>query len=183
MAIIQSEKMNSEQFTIKTVHPDEWKTLLDISRQTFIEAYGKDTNAADLQLYVSQNITASILKQQLNNPKIRFFFLKNESDVIAYAKLRWDRPHEHFQETSAIELEHLYTKKVYWGKGYGSQLLDHCVEFAKAQGFAWLWLLVWHENAAAIRFYQRHGFKQFGFQHFTFGTEITNDWIMKKELR
>ncbi len=174
--------MNANQFTIKTVNPDDWPLLLDISRQTFVEAYAKDTDAADMNLYLSQDLTASIMQQQLQQPTTRFFFLQNEEEVMAYAKLRWDRPHEHFNGTAAIELERLYTRKAHWGKGLGSQLLAHCLAFAKRHQFEWMWLLVWHKNEAGIRFYQRHGFEHFGFKKFKFGTDVTNDWVMKRRV-
>ncbi len=43
--------------------------------------------------------------------------------------------------------------------GLGTQLLQHAVNHAKAMGFARITLLTDRTNEAAIRFYQRYGFR------------------------
>ena len=44
------------------------------------------------------------------------------------------------------------------GGGSGSKLLSAAIDFARAQGCARITLLTDHDNAAAQRFYGRHGF-------------------------
>jgi ribosomal protein S18 acetylase RimI-like enzyme len=44
------------------------------------------------------------------------------------------------------------------GKGYGSALLAFCEAFAMAEGYGSVRLDAFSENAAALRFYERHGY-------------------------
>jgi ribosomal protein S18 acetylase RimI-like enzyme len=45
------------------------------------------------------------------------------------------------------------------GKGLGTRLLRHAVDYARANGFARITLLTDRTNDRAIRFYQRQGFR------------------------
>ncbi len=58
----------------------------------------------------------------------------------------------------AAWLEDVIIHPDYRGNGLGSRLLGYVVEAARAEGFVRLSLLADHENAGAIRFYERHGF-------------------------
>lgn len=44
------------------------------------------------------------------------------------------------------------------GRGHGRQLIEHVIDWARAQGLARLTLLVDHDNTAALSFYARLGF-------------------------
>lgn len=168
--------------TIKRINPTDWEKLLSLSRQTFTEAYGAVTQETDLQLYLQRNFTPEKIEAQLAHPQMQFFAIEQDGEWIGYAKLRWDRPHEHFAATKAMELERLYLVKSYWNSGLGSMLLDYCLNYTQQHDFEWIWLLVWNANTAAIRFYERWGFEHFGFQSFEYGNIITNDWLMKRRV-
>lgn len=52
--------------------------------------------------------------------------------------------------------------KEYWNQGIGSQLLEAILDFAKANSFEVLDLQVRHDNARAIRLYEKYGFEKIG---------------------
>jgi GNAT superfamily N-acetyltransferase len=58
-----------------------------------------------------------------------------------------------------VLLEDLVVQPAHRGKGVGSALLRHAIDFAKANGFARITLLTDRVNEAAMRFYARHGFQ------------------------
>lgn len=157
--------------------------LSQLSIQTFKEAYGGMTTTEDMASYLRTSFSLEKITADMENPAIFFFFIRDDAGLPAgYIKLRWDRPHPHFKEQPAIELERLYVLKAYWGQGLGAKAMEAIFDFAKQQNYAWIWLLVWWKNEGAIRFYRRYGFEKFGEMPFDFAGEITNDWVMKKRL-
>ena len=46
------------------------------------------------------------------------------------------------------------------GRGVGGMLIEHAIAFARAEGYARLTLMTDGDNAAARRFYERHGFSR-----------------------
>lgn len=157
--------------------------LRQLSIQTFREAYGAMTTAEDMAKYLDSSFNRPRLREEMNNPAIRFFLIRDQKGSVAgYIKLRWDRPHPHFEEQAVVELERLYVLKAYWGQGLGAKAMEAIFDYSKQQDYTWIWLLVWWKNEAAIRFYRRFGFEKFGEMPFDFAGEITNDWVMKKRL-
>ena len=55
-------------------------------------------------------------------------------------------------------------EKAYWGLGIGDALTAACIACAKAAGYTQLELGVYRDNLAAIRLYEKHGFKAYGVQ-------------------
>lgn len=52
--------------------------------------------------------------------------------------------------------------KEYWNRGIGSQLLEAILDFARVHSFEVLDLQVRHDNARAIRLYEKYGFEKIG---------------------
>ncbi len=57
-----------------------------------------------------------------------------------------------------ILLEDLVVHKTYQGKGYGSQLLEHAIDFAKQKNFLRITLLTDRPELRSQNFFKRHGF-------------------------
>ena len=55
-------------------------------------------------------------------------------------------------------------EKAYWRLGIGDALTAACIECAKAAGYTQLELGVYRDNPAAIRLYEKHGFRAYGVQ-------------------
>ncbi len=58
----------------------------------------------------------------------------------------------------AALLEDLIMKNGYRGRGAGTELLRHAIDFARTNGFSRITVLTDAVNEKAIRFYARHGF-------------------------
>src|SRR6266704_6342597 len=57
-------------------------------------------------------------------------------------------------------LEDLVVHKEYQGKGYGSRLLQHAIDFAKQKNFLRITLLTDRPENLAQEFFRRHGFHE-----------------------
>jgi ribosomal protein S18 acetylase RimI-like enzyme len=56
------------------------------------------------------------------------------------------------------------------------------IESAAATGAAGMWLGVNSENARAIRFYEKSGFRRVGTKSFQLGSTVEHDFVMEREL-
>lgn len=149
------------------------------------EAFGPPLNPAErVDAYIQSAITEPILTAELADPRAQFFLLDaDDSTPVGYAKLRrgapprrMPRPHR----TNAVEIQRIYLLNAQVGQGQGQRLMNHCLDWARQQNYAAVWLGVWERNERALRFYQTMGFARFGFHYFWFGPERQRDfWLMK----
>jgi GNAT superfamily N-acetyltransferase len=97
------------------------------------------------------------LKLIIEKPQIgRIFVVREGNEVLGMVNL--------LVTVSTAEggfvlvLEDLIIKAGYRGKGFGTALLRHAIDFAKENGFIRITLLTDRMNETAIRFYGKHGF-------------------------
>ena len=168
-------------FTPKIKDVDQLKTFATLS---FRQAYPSDSDqdVTNMNKYCSQNFKTALFEADLVDKRCIYFVLKEKENWLGYAKLRWDRSHPDLGNEKNIELQRLYVLDSAKGKGVGSDLTKHCIDFAKTKGYHWLWLVVYNKNKKAIRFYQKFGFKKFGVALFQFGDTMEKDDAMRLEL-
>lgn len=87
----------------------------------------------------------------------RIFVARKGGDVIGMVNLLFTISTA--QGGFVLLLEDLVVKPAHRGRGTGSALLKHAVEFARENGFSRITLLTDRVNEQAIRFYERHGFQ------------------------
>ena len=63
-------------------------------------------------------------------------------------------------ENKILELKRMFVLPEYQGKGYGSQLLKHAIDYAKEQKYNSICLDTRNELATAQHLYKKYGFKQ-----------------------
>jgi diamine N-acetyltransferase len=61
-------------------------------------------------------------------------------------------------------------------------VLNRCINYAREEGFASVWLTVWEHNTRALALYQKLGFKVLGSEDFILGQDVQLDYIMEKVL-
>ena len=101
------------------------------------------------------------LRQIIGNPEIgRILILRDENFLIGMVSLL-------FTVSTALGgrvaiLEDLIVHPSARGKGVGSDLIRHAVDFARTNGCFRITLLTDCTNSEAIRFYRKHGFTPSG---------------------
>lgn len=73
-------------------------------------------------------------------------------------------------------------KKEYKHQRIGTQLFQKALDLAKSQQKNSIWLGVWENNIAALKFYNKLGFEQIGEHVFQLGDDSQRDLIMQKSL-
>lgn len=82
----------------------------------------------------------------------------------------------------SAELSKCYVHPDHHGLGAAAELMHASIESAAAAGSAGIWLGVNSENARAIRFYEKSGFRRIGTKSFRLGSTVENDLVMERAL-
>ena len=77
-----------------------------------------------------------------------------------------------------LKLNRLYLRQHAWGQGLGTQLMERALAAGRQDHHDVLWLSVWDQNPAAVRFYERWGFRTVGTELFVVGEDRSTDLLM-----
>ncbi|MEM1259176.1 MAG: GNAT family N-acetyltransferase [Bacteroidota bacterium] len=157
--------------------------LQELSITTFTQAFESQNNPKDFHAYVTEVFSEGQLLSELNDPNTSFYFVTNRGTSVGYFKTNIFDAQSELQEPNGMELERIYVKSLFQGKGVGLKILSFVEALAQKEGKAYLWLGVWEHNPKAIRFYERHGFVKFDTHSFYIGNDKQTDWLLKKELK
>lgn len=149
---------------------------------TFYEAYFEQDESSDLADYVVESFSPAQVKSEFNDTNSTFFIAELNGKAVGYAKLRENSAVGCLKNENAVELHRIYILELAKGKGVGGALLNRCLETARAKGYETIWLGVWEENLAAIRFYEKKGFVKAGELQFPYGETVGTNYVMKMEL-
>ena len=157
-------------------------SLAELSRDTFIAAFGPENTRADMDLYVAENLSDKKLLDELNDTANIFLLLYCGEELAGYSKIRPGTEKGYEMEAPALEIARIYVHRNFQNQGLGAVLLKHILDHSRSHNFRTLWLGVWEYNFAAIRFYERWGFTKFGSHKFVLGTDEQTDILMKLPL-
>ena len=171
-----------KNLTFEKCRWDDFEVLIDISRETFIEAYEKTNNPDDFKIYIDSAFAYQHMKSEFDHPNSDFYFIHLNKTLAGYVRLNENDAQSEPFGGNALELSRIYLLKDFQGQSIGSYTLDKIINLAKEKRKSWLWLSVWQLNESAVRFYERHGFKKFDTQIFYVGNDRQIDWLMKLDL-
>ena len=81
-----------------------------------------------------------------------------------------------------MEIQRIYARNQWIGKGIGAALMKACLVEAQGYGVEAVWLGVWERNPKAIAFYERWGFEKIGEHIFVVGADRQRDHVMSKRM-
>jgi diamine N-acetyltransferase len=177
----KSEAKRAE-LTIRRAGAEDAKLLSALGTVTFYEAYFEQDTAEDMAGYLAEAFSIGALEAELADPKATFYIAFLGGSGVGYAKLLRGSTAEGLTGEKPIELKRIYLVERVWGTGAGTQLLEHCMAAARAEGHDTIWLGVWEENKRGIRFYRKHGFEKVGTITFPYGNTVGINQVMERRL-
>jgi ribosomal protein S18 acetylase RimI-like enzyme len=171
-----------EPVTLEPCTLADLEVLQQVSLETFTEAFAAQNDPEDFETYLREAFSLERLRREMNNPGTRFFFLYYQKKLAGYVKINAEKAQTELQDPEALEIERIYVRRAFQGKGLGSWMLGVLKSLAWKEGKTYLWLGVWEENKEAIRFYKRHGFVTFGKHPYYIGSDRQMDWMMQLVL-
>ena len=167
---------------ITIARPEDAAIVRDLSITTFVQTFADSNDPGDMEKYLAKEMSLGKIECELQDPDSIFFLAWDGNTLAGFAKVNSDVKADAPKEGCAIEIERLYTLQAYHGKKVGAQLMQHCLDHAKQNGFTVIWLGVWEHNHKAIAFYKRWGYEPYGTHIFRLGTDDQTDVLMKKTL-
>lgn len=140
---------------IRKVKVGDANTLAFIQTESWKSAFNGILSKEDLDRYTDVNrvitLYSKLLNQNIGNGFI--MTIHENPHCIAY----WDKTRDDEMEGYS-EIICLHSLCDNWGKGYGTEMMNHVLIDIKNSGFSKVMLWVFKENYRARQFYEKHGF-------------------------
>lgn len=168
--------------SLRRCEPEGVDSLRELSIETFTDAFAADNDPQDFDAYLRKAFNTQQLSAELASAGTRFYFLMAGEALAGYFKINTGKDQTELQEASGMELERIYVRTRFQGRGLGAWMLQQVKQMAKREGKAYLWLGVWEKNTRAIAFYRSHGFVIFDKHPYYIGSDRQMDWMMRLDL-
>jgi ribosomal protein S18 acetylase RimI-like enzyme len=156
--------------------------IADLSRKTFHESFAPYNTKEDMDIFLKDQFTRQSLIAEVGVSFNSFYLAYVDEKIAGYIKLRERNHPKELTGLKALEIARIYATQAMVGRGVGSKMMLHTFEVARQKQKEVIWLAVWEKNQRAIEFYSKWGYEIFGKQIFVLGTDLQNDWLMKKVL-
>ncbi|WP_155591159.1 GNAT family N-acetyltransferase [Lysinibacillus cavernae] len=161
---------------------EDLKKLQEVSIETFNDTFKDQNSAENMNAYLEQAFHDKQLEKELSIISSEFYFIYDDEEIAGYLKINVNDAQSEQMGDDSLEIERIYIRNKYQGKGLGKHLYNQAMEVAIAQSKKRIWLGVWEKNDHAIGFYKKIGFVQTGAHSFYMGDEEQIDLIMTKTL-
>ncbi len=173
--------------TIRKATADDAGRLAGLAAVTFPLACPPESSPADIAAHVAATLSEANFRSYLADPGITVLVIDSDGDFRGYSMLV-DRPAGDPDVAAALtalpatELSKCYVHPDHHGLGAAAELMHASLAEAAAAGARGMWLGVNSQNAKAIRFYEKSGFRKVGTKSFTLGTTVEHDFVMEQAL-
>lgn len=172
-----------EDILISKVPAEEVEALQKIGKKTFLDTFAQHNSENNMKNYLEESFATAKLTAELSDPDSSFYFAKHHGEVVGYMKINVAAAQTEIRDARSLEIERIYVSKDFQGRKVGQLLYERAIEIAKEKDLDYVWLGVWENNARALRFYEKNGFKQFGQHVFRLGDDEQTDIMVKKPLK
>lgn len=156
--------------------------IAELSRQTFIDTFAEYNTPENMQLFLDESFSTSLLEQEVGAPDNFFLIAEDGSEVRGYARLRVNNQPPELGNEKTLEIARIYATKESIGLGVGRLLMEGSIAMASSLQKDIIWLGVWENNTRAITFYTKWGFEKFGDHIFMLGNDKQKDWLMRRRV-
>lgn len=173
--------MPDNQYEIRVATQADISDLVELGRSTFEEAFGADNDPDDLNNYLKVSFNPEVIAQAMFDGSV-FYLAQKDNQTVGYLKLNPNAKTSQTESLNALQLERIYVRQSFYGKGLGLDLLSFAIHHATQQNYEYIWLGVWQQNDRAIRFYLKNKFEVIGTKLFKIGSRINEDFVMLRKV-
>ena len=173
---------------IRTATADDAGRLAALAAVTFPLACPPGSPPADIAAHIATTLSESNFRAYLADPDVTVLVIDAGGELLGYSLLvaRATRDPDVaavLAELPCTELSKCYVHPDHHGMGAAAELMQASIAAAAGAGARGLWLGVNNQNARAIRFYAKSGFRQVGTKSFTLGNTVEHDFVLERPLR
>ncbi len=161
--------------------------LAELAAVTFPLACPPSSSPANIAAHLAATLSGASFVRYLADPDTTVLVLDAGSSLRGYSMLI-SRPTRDPDVADAltllpsVELSKCYVHPDHHGLGAAAELMHATVLAAAATGARGIWLGVNDQNARAIRFYVKAGFRQVGTKSFRLGGTVEHDFVLERPL-
>ncbi len=173
---------------IRTATTDDAGKLAGLAAVTFPLACPPESRPEDIAAHLANTLSENHFRTYLADPDVTVLVIDAGGELRGYSLLV-ARPAQDadvaavLTELPCTELSKCYVHPDHHGLGAAAELMHASIAAAAASGARGLWLGVNSQNARAIRFYRKSGFRQVGSKSFTLGNTVEHDFVMERPVR
>ena len=181
--------------TIREAGAADAGRLAELAAVTFPLACPPGSAPEDIAAHLANTLSEENFRAYLADPSVTVLVIESlQSDglhsdgALRGYSLLVARPAADPDVASALtilpsaELSKCYVHPDHHGLGAAAELMHASVASAAAAGAAGMWLGVNSQNARAIRFYEKSGFRKVGTKSFQLGGTVEHDFVMERPL-
>ena len=170
--------MNQLNPRISPVAEQDIPALIKLAREIWYAHYPSIITVEQIEYMLAQRYTPEVIRAQLASGSAWWNKLSIDGIMVAFTA------YELGDDPSALKLDKLYVRNDLHGRGYGSMLMHHAAEQARARGCTRLYLQVNKNNRSAIEAYLKNGFVVIQAATFEIGGGfVMDDYVMAKEIQ
>ncbi|ABC64109.1 GNAT family N-acetyltransferase [Erythrobacter litoralis] len=166
-----------DQVAIREASPGDAGRLSLVASATFLETFAGMIDGDALVKHCETQHAPDYLRAYLQDDA-RGWLAELDAAPVGYALLT--QPELEAARQGDIELKKIYVLSRFHGSGVAQLLLDAAI--AGSQGHERLLLGVKDDNARAIAFYAKQGFRQIGTRRFDVGGKHYDDVVLARDL-
>jgi ribosomal protein S18 acetylase RimI-like enzyme len=173
--------------TLRKATADDAGALAELAAVTFPLACPPSSSPADIAAHLAATLSEENFRSYLADPGITVLVIDSDGDLRGYSLLV-DRSAGDPDVAAALtalpatELSKCYVHPDHHGLGAAAELMHASLGVAAAAGARGMWLGVNSQNARAIRFYEKSGFRKVGTKSFRLGATVEHDFVMEQAL-
>jgi ribosomal protein S18 acetylase RimI-like enzyme len=172
---------------ISTATADDAAALAACAAVTFPLACPPDTRPDDIQRHIETQLSAERFAAFIAAPGHTILCIRDGDGIAGYSMIVLDQPTDAdvlaaLSISPAVELSKFYMHPDHHGRGSAAALMTATLDLAAGSGLPGVWLGVNQENARAIRFYTKSGFRRVGTKRFRLGDRFEDDFILEQPL-
>lgn len=165
---------------LRRAGPADAAALALVGAATFLESYAPLLPAADILAHVARQHADAVYARWLQDAACACWLaehLPGGAPVGYLMATPPDLPIAGLDERD-WEIRRIYVLHRFQGSGLGRGLMDAVLAAARQAGMRRMLLGVYSRNEAALRFYERLGFRQVGTRSFRVGNNDYHDFIL-----
>ena len=164
--------MSDSGTTAREAVAEDAAVIADLGRETYTHYFSNIWSPAELAAILERDFDQDVLISHLANPdRHSYLLLEFEGKAVGFARVNWQR-HVPLSDAVGAELQKIYFKPDFTGRGLGSKLLEEVIALTRRRNDPLLWLDVLTTNSRAHTLYEHHGFVTIG--KMPFKTEIVD---------
>lgn len=173
--------------SIRKATTDDAGALAALAAVTFPLACPPSASPVDIAAHLASTLSEHHFQSYLRDPEVTILVVEAGGALRGYSLLV-NRPAADPDVASAlkvlpsVELSKCYVHPEHHGLGAAAELMQASLHAAVEIGGRGVWLGVNSQNARAIRFYEKSGFRKVGTKSFRLGSTVEHDFVLERAV-